>query len=610
MRSWLFSVVIGVALSLAGPQQRDPDVAPTPASGRISGVVQTVDPSPVPVRQAVVRLTEGVLGLTFDAVTDDGGRFSFDRLPDGRYALAATRPSFVSIAFGATRPGWPGSALVLTKGQHLTDLRVLLARGAVITGVVRDAIGVPIVDADVAVTNVLPQMRRTTVVRTNDRGRFRAYGLPAGPYVVSARPLQAVAFQAMSDADVDAALQELQQRRIGSVLPGPPRAAPRPAADEPARRLEQTERLADIYFPEAVDQEAADIIRVRSGEERGDIDIVLRSLRVGSIAGHVTDGPAVRPLRVDVVRKTAAAGSSIAGDIQLDGAFRVNAVTPGSHTVLAWSATNQACRFASQDVVVDGQAVDRMHLALRACPEVVGRIGWAGGAASAMPLSSLRVVLTPPAGSAPASRFPPRTAAVDVDGRFRFGVDAALLPGPYRIEIAGPAGDASSMLTSLTVDGIDVLDAPFVVRSDVGSIVRLEGVLSERQSALSGRLETSSGAPTTHLILAFTTNAEWWRNPFRRVRVVRPSADGQFAFEGLPAGDYYLAALTEVAPDEWRDPSFLSEAVRDAIRVTVVEGAATVQNLRVRGQQSREGQRPVLPEAQKESMQYSQGWRR
>lgn len=580
MRPWLSSAAIVVALSVAGPQQRDRDVRPTPASGRISGIVETVGPSSAPVRQAVVRLTEATLGLTLDAVTDDGGRFSFARLPEGRYALAATRPSFVSVAFGATRPGWPGSALVLTQGQELSGLRVLLARGAIITGVVRDAIGAPIPDADVVVTNVLPQMRRSTIVRTDDQGRFRAYGLPAGPYVVSARPLQAVALQAMSDAEVDAALQELQQRRIGSVLTGPPGTSHRPAVAEEGRHAERTERLADVYFPDGVDQEAADVIRVRAGEERGGIDIVLRSLRAGSIAGQVTDGLTVRPFRVDIVRKTVGA-TPIAGDIQPDGAFRVNAVPPGPHTVLAWSATSQTCRFASQDVVVDGQSIDRMRLALRACPEVLGRVGWARGSASTMPLSSLRVVLTPPAGSAPASRFPARTAAVDAVGEFRFGVDAVLLPGPYRIEIMGPEGEASWMLVSLSADGVDVLDAPFVVRSDVGSIIRLDAVLTERQSSLSGRLETSSAAPMAHLILVFTTNSDWWRDPFRRVRVVRPSADGQFAFAGLPAGDYYLAALTEVAPDEWRDPGFLSEAIRAAIRVTVAPGVATIQNLRV-----------------------------
>ena len=579
MRPWIFGTVTSLAIALLAQERRD--VPPVLGLGAISGIVQTTDDPSAPVRRALVRLTEPTLGVTLDAISDDAGRFSFAQLRDGRFGLVAMRPSFVTIAFGATRPGWPGSALVLTNGQQLSDLRVVLARGAVLTGTIRDAMGAPLPDIDVGVTNTLPQLRRTIVVRTDDRGTFRAFGLPAGPYVVSARPLRRVAVQRMSDAEVDREFLLLQQRRSQSVPLGSAGVAQRSGINQQEARADATERLADVFFPDGGDQDTAEVIRLAAGEERRGIDIVLRGLRTGSIAGQVTtNGQAARPFRVDVVRQTTAA-SSIAGDLRQDGAFRAEGVPAGRHTVLAWSASDRECRFASQDVFVDGQAIERMNLALRACPEIVGQIGWAREAPPAMPLSSLRLVLKPPPGSAPASRFPPRTASIDANGRFRFGPDSALLPGAYQLELVGPGGDATSMLGSMTADGRDVLDAPFIIEPDAVPTIRLAAVLNEQPSTLSGRLESPSGAPTTYLIIAFTTNTDLWREPFRRVRIARPAVDGQFSFAGLPPGEYFLAALSEVAPDEWRDPSFLREAVRASVRVTVVEGVPTVQHLRV-----------------------------
>jgi hypothetical protein len=50
---------------------------------------------------------------------------------------------------------------------------------------------------------------------------------------------------------------------------------------------------------------------------------------------------------------------------------------------------------------------------------------------------------------------------------------------------------------------------------------------------------------------------------------------------GLPPGAYYLAALTDLAPANLQDPSFLDEMAKAAVRVDLADGQVLVQDLRI-----------------------------
>ena len=63
----------------------------------------------------------------------------------------------------------------------------------------------------------------------------------------------------------------------------------------------------------------------------------------------------------------------------------------------------------------------------------------------------------------------------------------------------------------------------------------------------------------------------------------RPANDGHYTVAGLPAGDYRVAALTDVESGEWNDPGFLAGLVDASIKVTLVEGQKTSQDLRLAG---------------------------
>jgi len=46
---------------------------------------------------------------------------------------------------------------------------------------------------------------------------------------------------------------------------------------------------------------------------------------------------------------------------------------------------------------------------------------------------------------------------------------------------------------------------------------------------------------------------------------------------GLPAGDYWLVALTDVTPADLADPGFLETIVHGALRLTLADGEQKTQ---------------------------------
>ena len=100
---------------------------------------------------------------------------------------------------------------------------------------------------------------------------------------------------------------------------------------------------------------------------------------------------------------------------------------------------------------------------------------------------------------------------------------------------------------------------------------------------LTGALVDSSGKPAPDLsILVFPTDRTLW-NGSRRLRgPVQPAADGIYRVSDLPAGEYFLAALTDVEPEDLGDPAFLEQVAVAAIRVTIAFGETKRQDIRIR----------------------------
>jgi hypothetical protein len=127
----------------------------------------------------------------------------------------------------------------------------------------------------------------------------------------------------------------------------------------------------------------------------------------------------------------------------------------------------------------------------------------------------------------------------------------------------------------------DLFDVPLEVGvTDIGGIVVM---LSDTHSQITGRVQQDGGAGVSrYFVVAFPADRSLWLPQSRRMKSARPATDGQFKFDDLPAGEYYLAALTDADQDEWQTPEILMQAMAGGIKVTLGDGEKKTQDLTIR----------------------------
>src|SRR4030095_1844881 len=99
---------------------------------------------------------------------------------------------------------------------------------------------------------------------------------------------------------------------------------------------------------------------------------------------------------------------------------------------------------------------------------------------------------------------------------------------------------------------------------------------------LTGTLLTADDKPAGgYYVVVFADDPAMWTQGSRRVPApARSSTDGRYAFTGLPAGTYRLAALTSVDANELADPAFLAALKPTSISVTIGDGETVTQDVK------------------------------
>jgi hypothetical protein len=272
-------------------------------TGTVSGRI-TVKGKGVPGIVVGLRMGESYQQVrpTLKGTTDEDGKYRITNVPAGSYQVAPIAPAFVF--FDYSRTGTAGKNLIIAEGEAVEGIDFALVRGGVITGKVTDAEGRPIVEEFVHVEMLdqsTPRLVGADGVQTDDRGIFRAFGVPPGQYQVSA---------GLGD---------------DALLGG---------------RRRPTYRRT--FYPGTTDRAQATVVEVSEASEATNIDItVVRMARGVSVSGRVVDGKNGGP--VGNVRlyltKTTVEGTSTShtrGEIQstnTKGEFRAEGLTPGKYTV-------------------------------------------------------------------------------------------------------------------------------------------------------------------------------------------------------------------------------------------------------------------------------------
>jgi hypothetical protein len=108
---------------------------------------------------------------------------------------------------------------------------------------------------------------------------------------------------------------------------------------------------------------------------------------------------------------------------------------------------------------------------------------------------------------------------------------------------------------------------------------------TDRPSTLSGSATTPSGQPDAGAaVIVFPVDRQAWAGTGstpRRLRNVRTAQDGSYSFANLPAGDYFVAGVSDASTADWQSVEFLAALSRSAVRVTIAEGERKTQALTV-----------------------------
>ncbi len=606
------------------PARDNPNQVAPVGTGTIGGTIVSTDGGR-PVRRARVTLSGGDLRNAKTATSDDRGRFSFAELPAGRFTLSASKAGYVNIMYGQKKPGRAGTPIQLADGQHLDDLKLPLPKGGVLTGMVLDENNEPSTGTQVGAWRAEMRTGEKRYVQagsdqTDDRGTYRIYGLIPGEYVIRATPrnspgdlrqvVEDVVGQAFGGnqggrgANIQlngGALQQILGGRggnaaaaVGGLL------ADLNAGDDAGVGY------APVYYPGTTTSTNATAVSLDISQERQGVDFQLQLVQTAKISGNVAspDGDTSGILLTLVHEAEQAMGGGLnTARVGADGTFAFTNVAPGQYVIQARqgrgggggggrrgqgaapaagaAATAQPAQpevlWGETAVFVSGNAVNGVTVAMQPGLKVSGYLVF-DGAPPPTDLTRVRVALSPASAGQGAELAQNAPALLDASGNF---VISGVAPGRYTVRVQGQIQGMT--LKSAVTSGRDILDFPLEVKPN-SNIADLTLTMASQAQELSGTLTDSQNMPATaYTVIVFSADTRFWTPQSRRILSSRPGTDGRFIVPTLPAGDYFVAAVTDVEPGEWFDPKFLEQLRAASARVTLAPGDKKVQDLRLGG---------------------------
>jgi len=500
---------------------RDPKKPKETGTARIRGRVIGGE-NGAPLRRASVRVNgEGMEGGR-SASTDENGRYEIKDLPASRVQVTASKGGYAMVNYGQRRPMQPGRMLDLVDGQTL-ELDFNLPRGGVISGRLTDDLGEPAIGMRVSAGRWLyfngkRQLVPVGASGTDDLGRFRIFGLPAGDYYVM-------------------------------TMAGAPNGPSMQSADDTA--------FATTYFPGTASTTDAQRLRVVAGGDNSTANFSLVPSRTAKITGVVVDSGG-RPVASGwmMMVQTSGAGMfsmSPGGEIHTDGTFTIAGVAPGEYALTVQTGSDSSPderESAYVPLSVSGADMSDVTIALSKGSRVTGQIAFETEPPSDKRLSAFTMWVHSPDPNLlmMGGNITPRD---DATFETRIQMSPAVV-SPGRM----PDGWS---LKSVLQSGVDVTDTglQFKVGEDVDNV---QIVLTSRTTVVSGQVADSKGLPSKdYTVVVFPDDSARWVPMSRYIRTERPDQQGRFRVKGLPPGHYLAVAVDSVENGQESDPEFLEQ---------------------------------------------------
>jgi hypothetical protein len=502
-------------------------------SFRISGTaVDAMNGQPL-VHAQVSISAQGVRDSGQLTVTEEDGRFVFENLAPGHYALYARRRGYLQQFYKQHEQF--STAIIVGPELHAEDLRFEMRPDASISGQVLDEMSEPVRNAQVMLFRRGVALGRRAnwqenTVQTDDLGHFRFGHLEPATYFVgvSASPwyAQRMAHQRVTQTDSSG------QTTIRDVTNGEP-------------ELDVVYPIT--FYPNAPDISGAAPITVHSGDvETADLRLqpvpslhmIVRTSAAAS-SGEPAENENVWAQVTQVVADGIQMGVQASNQQIAPGVIEVSGLPPGRFNLRVNSNKNGETMSRSQEVQLAGDAEMTLSDA-NASGAVSGVAKLENGAAMVpSPMIQLRA-------RASGERF---MAQADQSGEFSLK-DQTVPPGTYDV-VVQPAAVA---VKSLSATGAKASGSSVEIAG--GQDVRLKVVLSEGSGRVTG-FAVKDGKPVDGVMIVLVPEV-----PVHNLVLFRrdqSDSDGSFQLPGVHPGKYTVVAIENGWELEWLTPGVLEK---------------------------------------------------
>ena len=533
--------------SATGPRDNEqkPDTGTCRIAGRVIG-----GENGAPLRRAVVSLSAEGMREGRSATTDEGGRFEFKDLPAGRFDLNASKAGYVTMRYGQRRAFEAGSrSLELANGQSVTNVQFSLPRGGVITGRITDEFGEAVAGTSVKVLkHQFVEGRRQLMpvmggwASTDDLGRYRAYGLPAGEYFVSA-----------------------------SMEGG---------AGPFAARSEDRGGFAPTYYAGTPTAADAQQVSVRAGTEVT-ANFALLPARTLTISGTAVDSEG-KPVPQGFIMvqegppgRRAMFTMHAGAMIRPDGTFTIANLTPGEyvlHVNTHSGGVEEESESAAVGVTLATEDISGLAITTTRGAKIAGQVILDGGQGAPVRPAELSFFVVP---VEPVSAMWGRPITPKDDWTF----EGTARESP--VLIRGGEQSSAWRIKAVLQRGVEVTDTGVVFRPGE-RVDDVQIVLSNRLTVVSGSVRTDRGEPAKdYVVIVFADDPDRWAPMSRHVGSARPDQQGQFEVKGLPPGNYLALAVDHLEEGQDRDPEFLRDMRPSGTSFALGEGERKTLALRI-----------------------------
>ena len=464
------------------------------------------------------------------AKTDAEGNYRITDIPVGSYIVAPVAP--VYVVPGAGRATFARDPVVITGGETVDGIDFSLVRGGVVTGKVLDTAGNPIIEQNVS----LQSADQTAgpggggfggggfaggSARTDDRGIYRIYGVPAGRFYVSVGA---------------------QQRLTAySTVMG-------------QQAYKQT------FYPDATDSSSATVVEVAEGDETKGIDITVgNTVEEYSVSGQVVDKSTNAPVpNVGFTLSVLAGGGNRQRAMGLmtlpvfsdaAGQFRIDNVPAGSYVISLSPQTSNGMSGQSSSFQVINQDVTGVVVQAVSGASLSGFVALDGNQDPSIlsELMQFQVQIFVQGDGNGANAASVQTVPLNPDGSFQF---SGLPAGNARLSLVPQDASLQGMFKLLRTELNGVQQQrgiPLNLGDQLGG-VRLVAAYADGIVEGTVRFQNGTLPPGARVFARLTPAGQQTQGRGANLGAANVDSRGNFIIQNVPAGSYNLTVTVFAAP--------------------------------------------------------------